>query len=139
MILRAHHMLCILGFRGRGYTRAFVENMSRIVDGLSSSPETAVEIVDHPDDICPPCPFIKETGCSEKGPQSEERVRKRDRDVLERLGLSPGASLPWSEVLNRIGDSISRDDIRELCHDCEWLSLGFCIEGLDNLREAQGD
>ena len=139
MIIRAHHMLCILGFRGKGYSRGFVENMSRIVDELSSSPGTAVEIVDSPDDICPPCPFIKETGCSEKGPQSEERVRKRDHDVLERLGLAAGAGLPWSEILDRISDSISPDDIRDFCHDCEWLSLGFCIEGLESLREGKRD
>lgn len=137
MILRAHHMLCILGFRGRGYSKAFVENMYQVVQKLHSLPETVVEMRDTPDHICVRCPFISEAGCSEKGPGSEERARKRDHDVMEKLGLATGTTLVWSEVLQKIGNLISSEHIRGFCYDCEWLSFGFCIEGLESLKESK--
>ena len=52
MILRAHHLICILGFRGLGYSKEYVANMSKIVGQLCSSPETLIQVVSKPDDIC---------------------------------------------------------------------------------------
>lgn len=54
MKLRAHHLICLLGFRGLGYSPEFVENMARIADQLRSFPHTVIEIVRRPDDICSP-------------------------------------------------------------------------------------
>lgn len=137
MILRAHHMLCILGFRGRGYSNAFVDNMSQIVGALHFFPETAVGITDRPDDICHFCPFFGDKGCTKRGPESEERARKRDQDVLDKLSLTAGSSLTWSHVLQNICDLTSREDMKTICHDCEWLLLDFCMQGFETLKKSK--
>lgn len=135
MILRAHHLICILGFRGLGYSKEYVANMSKIVGQLRSSPQTLIEIASRPDDICVPCPFLKEGGCHERGVESEEMVRNRDDAVLEKLNVLAGDMITWAEVENRIRSSISPEDLDRICHDCQWLPQGYCVAGLKRLRD----
>ena len=137
MILRAHHLICILGFRGLGYSTDYVANMSKIVGQLRSSPQTLIQVVSEPDDICAPCPFLREGGCREKGPESEEVVRNRDCAVMERLDVMAGDELTWAEVESRIRSSISPEDLDRICQDCQWLPLGYCTDGLKRLREQE--
>lgn len=134
MRLRAHHLICILGFRGLGYSKDYAANMSQIVAQLRSSPQTLIEITSQPDDLCFPCPFLKEGGCQERGPESEEVVRNRDLAVMARLGLMVGDKITWSGVEERIRSSISPDDLDEICGDCQWLPLGYCADGLKRLK-----
>ena len=135
MILRAHHLICILGFRGLGYSKEYVANMSNIVGQLRSCPETLIQVVSKPDDICAPCPFLKQGGCQERGLESEEVVRNRDHAVMEKLNMMAGDKVTWAEVENRIRSSISPEDLDWICHDCQWLPLGYCAEGLKRLRD----
>lgn len=133
MKLRGHHLLCLLGFRGLGYSPEFVENMSGIAQRLRSSPQTRIEIVRQPDDICTPCPFLGKKGCRDKGPNSEKRKIERDKDVMGRLNVETGDKLSWLEIRKRIRPSISPGDLDEICRDCEWLPQGYCAEGLKKL------
>ena len=135
MMLRAHHLICLLGFRGLGYSPEFLQDMIKIVFKLLSCPETLIEVISEPDDICTPCPFLKDGGCHEEGPQSEEIIKKRDRAVMMRLGLVSGDKVTWSAVEQRIRSSISRRDLEQICQDCQWLPLGYCEAGLERLRE----
>lgn len=139
MILRVHHLLCTLGFRGLGYSENFVENMSRLVDQLHSSPAALIEITDKPDDICLPCPFLGASGCQQKGSESEERVRNRDRAVIEKLGLTVGLRLSWAEIARKIGTLVNTGDLDKLCQECDWLPYGYCTEGLKNLKSRFRD
>jgi hypothetical protein len=134
MILRAHHLICLLGFRGLGYSDEFAANMSRIVEQLQSSPLTVVEIVREPDDICTSCPFIKDNACHHRGPQSEEAVRHRDLAAMAKLGLVSGDKLPWNGVVGRIRNRLNVEDLEQICLDCEWLPLGYCVEGIKALQ-----
>ena len=133
MKLRAHHLICLLGFRGLGYSPEFVENMAGIADQLRSSPQMLIEIVCQPDDICSSCPFLGDRGCQDKGPNSEKRRRGRDRAVIHRLNTKAGDKLSWLEIKKRIRPSISPRDLDEICQDCEWLPLGYCAQGLKEL------
>lgn len=135
MKLRAHHLICILGFKGLGYSQEYVDNMTKIVGQLRSSPESLVEIASKPDDICAPCPFLGEKGCQERGPESEELVRNRDLAVMERLNIVAGDKIAWAEVKERIRSSISPEDLADICQDCQWLAQGYCVEGLRGLRD----
>ena len=130
MRLRAHHLLCLLGFRGLGYSPEFVANMDGIAERLRSSPETLIEIVCQPDDICSSCPFFGEKGCEHKGPSSEKKRRGQDTAVIERLNIKAGEKLNWLEVRERIRRAISLQDLEKICQDCQWLPLGYCVEGL---------
>jgi len=50
--LRAHHLLCILTFAGKGYSPAFVANMAGVVARIGAG--EPIEVVAGPDDICAP-------------------------------------------------------------------------------------
>ncbi|MFQ5925586.1 MAG: DUF1284 domain-containing protein [Dehalococcoidia bacterium] len=139
MRLRAHHLLCLLGFRGLGYSREYVENMTLIADQLRSSLQTSIEVVSKPDDICSPCPFLGEKGCQQRGVESEERARGRDQDVMKRLNVVAGDKITWSDVEKRIRSSISPEDLGVICQNCQWLPQGYCVEGLERLKRRRRD
>ncbi len=134
MILRGHNLLCIQGFVGKGYSEAFTSNMSDAVDALRRDPSLEVTVVDAPDRLCSACPNLTGAGCALHGPGTERGIVHQDRDVLARLGLAPGATLPWGEVLERIRRSVAPDDLDAICGACPWLPLGHCKEGLAQLR-----
>ena len=136
MVLRGHHMLCLLGFRGLGYNEEFVRRMSWVKEHLSSAPQVAVEVTDAPDYVCLACPYLGVDGCQLQDADSERRTGEQDRAVMARLGVVRGDSLPWSEVLSRIRLAVASGDLDGLCPDCPWLALGYCKQGLDQLRET---
>ena len=51
MRIRAHHLLCILGFRGLGYDKRFVQNMERIVSAVRHNADLGLTLTDSCDDI----------------------------------------------------------------------------------------
>lgn len=133
--LRGHTLLCLQGFRGLGYSSGFVENLSRIHNELRTNNETPVEVLDTIDAVCEACPHeSRTTGCTLNGAQTEAAIQAQDRLVLKLLGLRPGESVTWKELLRRISIHVSGDDLPTICGQCRWLSLGYCSSGIDQLR-----
>ena len=136
--IRAHTLLCLQGFRGKGYSPEFVRNLSKIHGTLFENPETWVEVVDMPDAVCGACPHQEVSGCALNGPLSEEQMRLQDTHVLALLDLQAGSHVQWGEILNRIRVSVRGTSLPGICGQCRWLPLGFCREGIDRLREENG-
>ena len=130
--------LCLLGFRGSGYSEAFVARMSAIQAALQADPATRVQLVNAPDRICDACPNLAEAGCTLGGPTHEAHMRAHDGEVLRRLELEPGATLAWADVLARIGGRIRGADLDAICTTCPWLPLGVCRESVDALCGSPG-
>lgn len=130
--LRAHNLLCIQGFVGKGYSPEFVANMASVIAQLE--PDTAVTLLVEPDVLCAECPNLVDSGCALHGLGSELGIATQDRDVLARLGLEEGAVVAWSKILERIREHIAPDDLDEICGSCPWLPLGVCKAGLANLQ-----
>jgi hypothetical protein len=42
--------------------------------------------------------------------------------------------LPWGDILDRIRTSLTGESLTDICGQCRWLSLGYCREGIDQLR-----
>lgn len=135
MILRAHHLLCLLGFRGEGYSDDFAFNMSQVLLELRDSPLSMIQIATSPDCICELCPHLIEGACQQRGPQSEETIRHRDLAAMAKLGLVTGDELPWAGVEDRIRTRLKIEDFQHICGDCQWLPLGYCAEGLKALKD----
>ncbi len=127
MRIRAHNLLCIQGFVGKGYSPEFVANMTRVIEAL---PGSDVTVVDSPDALCEACPNLSGSGCTLHGNGTEESIVRQDRDVLGRLGLEAGEALAWNEILVRIRERVAPDDLDDICGKCPWLPLGHCREGL---------
>ena len=130
--IRAHHLLCILGFRGLGYSPQFVAVMGKVVKELSSDATLPIIVIAECDVICASCPHNRENECREKA-DSEQKVKAKDLAVLQRLGFETGTEMPAGKARQKIKESLSAKDIMEICPDCEWLGLGYCVEGLARL------
>lgn len=122
--LRGHHLLCLLGYRGKGYSESFCVNMTSIYETLRKEPDTVVEIVKGPDDICRAFPSDQHPHC-ENG-----SVYERDAAVLSQIGAGLGSRVRWSELCERVGIAVAPGDIRVLCASCRWQPLGLCEEGV---------
>jgi len=132
--VRAHNLLCLLGYRGRGYDERFVGEMTALHEVLRAHPETRLEIRTSPDRLCAACPNLRGGGCTLGGPGHEAHMRAHDEDVADRLALRPGDVVPWSVLLRRVAESIRGADLAAICTTCPWLSLGWCSEGVERVR-----
>ncbi|TVY10877.1 DUF1284 domain-containing protein [Paenibacillus cremeus] len=130
--LRGHHLLCLLGFRGMGYSAAFSANMTRVYNELRESPETTIALVQGPDDLCTCFPADGQYHCENRS------VAKHDEEVIRRLGLETGTRVPWSTVLERVRAAIAPEDINVLCVTCQWRSYGVCEAGVRTIRQGEG-
>ncbi|TJU92322.1 MAG: DUF1284 domain-containing protein, partial [Mesorhizobium sp.] len=63
--LRAHHLLCLLTYVGKGYSPAFTANYDKVVKRLGEG--EAVLIVSGPDAICAPMLDEREPHCLGEG------------------------------------------------------------------------
>ena len=136
--IRAHHLLCMLGFRGLGYSTVFVLNMRNVVDELRSNPDASLIVVSGPDVICAGCPHHEQGKCLREV-DSEEKCLALDLKILEQLHLEPGAHVSTSEARGRLREMITSEDMALLCSDCEWWPLGYCEQGLERLRSSSPD
>lgn len=130
--LRGHHLLCLLGYRGMGYSAAYAANMNAVHERLRTEPETTVALVEGADDLCSCFPADQPYHCD------SGTVSRRDALVLERLGLQPGQSLAWSELLRLLAEKVSPADLPAWCASCPWLPYGVCEEGVALVREGRG-
>lgn len=122
--LRGHHLLCLLGFRGMGYSEHFADNMKSVYERLRMEPDVLVEIVRGVDDLCCCFPSDQPNHCDQTG------VHTRDETVIEHLGLRVGERLPWEQILKRIRTNLEPRHVPLWCQGCPWLKYGVCEEGL---------
>ncbi len=127
--LRAHHLLCIHGFRGQGYSPLFVANMARLVDRLCANPRTQINLVSGADDVCSACPHMSDGVCW----RPDQKVDDLDLSVRTKLGLDDGFTGSWSSILDTIRDRIDPLRLEDVCGGCRWLDLDYCTNGLAKL------
>ncbi|MBX6352957.1 MAG: DUF1284 domain-containing protein [Thermoflavifilum sp.] len=130
--LRGHHLLCLLGYRGMGYSEAYAENMTRVHDQLRRRPETMVMLTAGPDDLCAHFPPDQPYHCQ------DANVHERDAAVLRRLGLRVGGVVAWGEIERRLAAQFVPEDIPRLCCTCPWLAYGVCEDGVRRIRAGEG-
>ncbi|TYP79705.1 DUF1284 domain-containing protein [Paenibacillus methanolicus] len=122
--LRGHHLLCLLGYRGMGYSAEYVKNMTNVHRRLLREPETECLIVEGPDQLCACFPADGDYHCESR------TVGERDALIIATLGLAVGQRLAWSEILARVAASVKPEDLNRICATCPWLAYGVCQEGV---------
>ena len=131
---RPHHLLCSLGFQGKGYSSAFVTNMAAIVDDRLRAPggnDVVIEITGETDDICAPCPRRRGTLC-----EVQPHIAALDARHARALGLFAGARLTWGEAKRRIRKRVPPEGLQHLCAGCQWLELGVCERAVAALHDS---
>ena len=130
--LRGHHLFCLLGYKGMGYSQEYVENMTVLHQSLRDDPETWVQLIEGPDQLCEKYPNSGEYHCQ------DQHIDKRDRVILEKLGLKIGQILKWKDIEDAIRKNVVPSDIEIVCETCSWRSFGVCEEGIENILQGIG-
>ncbi|RRI05494.1 DUF1284 domain-containing protein [Mesorhizobium tamadayense] len=126
--LRAHHLLCLLTYVGKGYSPAFTANYDKVVRRLGEG-ETVL-IVSGPDDICAPLLSEPEPHCLRGS--AAERDQLAARDVGELLGrpIEDGARFSLDTArLATMRKAFSSGQTRQACLGCEWSDLCSAVAG----------
>jgi len=114
--LRGHHLLCLKGFQGYGYSEDFTKNMTEI-NFLRKQDSTTVSLTNSPDDICRACPNLKD-GICENIPQNE-RIIFMDNQVLSHLDdKKEYNALELFDKTDLIFNT--KESVGEICSNCMW-------------------
>lgn len=120
--LRAHHLLCMLTYVGKGYTPGFTVNYDRVAARLNAGEE--IEVVSGPDEICAPLLTDPDAHCFSKS------VMRRDAKALADLGYLLGETVtvhhrvnPNGAFVERLRSGFRQGTLRAACAGCEWANL----------------
>lgn len=128
--LRGHHFLCVLTYRGEGYTPAFVANMTTRVEAIRAG--APVLLTEGPDDICngftDACRAMCDHDCTARETASMDRLAHEAVAKVLGRDLIAEASLTADEIA-MLRQAYKQKTIRAACADCSWKS--FCDEIAD--------
>ena len=120
--LRAHHLLCLLTYVGKGYSPAFTANYDGIADRLSQGED--ILIVSGPDDVCAPLLDEAEPHCLRESAVERDWLAAADVEELLARPIRVGARLDLdAAILARMRQAFSAGLVRKACGGCEWNEL----------------
>ncbi|MFA5864019.1 MAG: hypothetical protein WC975_04950 [Phycisphaerae bacterium] len=118
--IRPHHLMCMSCFYGtaRNHNKPLVpipgDNLFEAIAAIHRNPEIPITLIPGPCDICPPCALLHPAAnlCI-GGMAMALRDQKKDLDVLKRLDLKYGDTLPARELYRRLYAQIA--STTEIC------------------------
>lgn len=118
--IRAHHLFCLKGFQGYGYSEKFVDNMRQLKELVEHNCDLEVEIVNQTDFICGGCPHSVGGVCNLNGNSGQE-IKQMDDTVLAKLNMQPGIKVSAPEIFQQVEEIFkTRYDLTGICLDCRW-------------------
>lgn len=121
--LRAHHLLCVLTYVGKGYDAMFVANYNAIAAHIAAGER--VRIVAGPDDVCAPlCHGDTAPHCL--GRRSAQRDQRAARDLEPLMGRSIVAGVRFrlhGARLAHLRRAFAQQHVRAACRGCQWHAL----------------
>lgn len=131
ILLRPHHLLCTQDYEGRGYSEAFVRNMSSAVQRIRTNPDLKVRITFAADSLCAFCPNLADSGAC----RDQEKVLAFDQGVAHALGLQE-KGYKCQDLMHRFHEKMNADPelLRRICGSCSWYENSACEE---NIREGK--
>jgi len=120
--LRPHHFLCLQGYRGYNYNQTQKTSWDNISSYLKQYPDADIVILSGKDDLCQKCPNDGkgQTSCR------EDNVSNLDEKVKNLIGIETGKTYKYSDILNRVKQTITSDIHENLCKTCAWWQKGMC-------------
>jgi len=115
--IRPHHLMCMSCFYGDRMEKLEPikeDNLFEAIDAIHKNPDIPVTLVPGCCMICPPCShYDPETNLCLGGKSMALRDQKKDLDVLQKLGLKYGDSLPARKLYERLYERIP--STRDIC------------------------
>jgi uncharacterized protein len=116
--IRAHHILCIHGFQGLGYSKDFTRNMTIICEKIQKNPPFFIKIIIEADSICKYCPNLSDGVCNLER-DSLKLISSMDLLVLKSLNIESGAVIS-SAQLKTLAGGLTPKKVEKICGDCSW-------------------
>ncbi|MBM7650136.1 hypothetical protein JOC78_003120 [Bacillus ectoiniformans] len=136
-IIRGHHLLCVHGFEGMGYSSEFIQTMTSIVNDIrNNEKDFFIKVTASIDEACLSCPNRREAICN-AAEGSQDHVVTLDQNVISHLGLIEGESYRKSFLVEQTAKNVEPDDLDRLCENCSWLQSGVCKEGIRKLKKQE--
>jgi len=143
--IRPHHLMCMSCFYGarmENLAPIQEDNLFEAIDAIQKNPEIPVTLVAGCCMICPPCSHYEpETNLCLGGRSMALRDQKKDLDVLQKLGLQYGDTLPARKLYELLYERIP--STRDICgygdgevRAPEWSICGD-PEGKETYRKAR--
>ena len=130
LTLRPHHLLCLHGFHGYGYTKEFIQNMYEVLQKLISNPNQLVSLHIGFDIICNACTDKNRSICV----HPDSLTNKIDKRLLHQLKSKRLKRIPLTQLLILLYKNIQARRLHRICRSCKWQELGFCITGFKEKR-----
>ncbi len=122
--LRGHHFLCMLTFRGLGYSAEFTANMASKIARIKAG--APVILVEGPDDICAGMTkaCINATGhdCRMADILAMDVTARNAVETVLKRNLQISAKVTQTE-LSLLRAAFTNGTIREACAGCSWFEL----------------
>ncbi|GAA2699399.1 hypothetical protein GCM10009865_05360 [Aeromicrobium ponti] len=115
-----------------GYSKEYVENMTRLHQTLRNNSKTWIQLVKGPDQLCEKYPNSGEYHCQ------HDNIYERDSAILEKMELKIGQILKWEDIESHIQKYVVPSDIQTVCETCSWRLYGVCEEGIQEILEGKG-
>ena len=143
--IRPHHLMCMSCFYGARMDKLAPikeDNLFEPIDVIQNNPDVPVTLVAGCCMICPPCShYDPETNFCLGGRSMALRDQKKDLDVLQKLGLKYGDTLPAQRLYELLYERIP--STRDICgygdgeaRAREWSICGD-PEGKETYRKAR--
>ncbi|MCF6092531.1 DUF1284 domain-containing protein [Microaerobacter geothermalis] len=136
--LRGHHLLCIHGFQGAGYSPEFIEKMREVVaDIRNHDVDFPIKVIVGLDETCQVCPnadLVQNLCIANEG--SQDHVVSMDTRAIQFLDLEPNQTYMKNDLVRRTKERVKPGDLDHLCEGCSWLEYGYCKDGLERLRNT---
>jgi hypothetical protein len=116
LTLRPYQLPCLVCAIGEGSGARSNEKLKPVPEAIRGNPDIPVTLVCNVGDV-----FVyQDPGPKDDSPGSADFNRKRDLEVLQRLDLPPGITLPARIILHRLWDRI--ESMSGICDDEEVTS-----------------
>jgi uncharacterized protein len=125
IIIRAHHLLCMQGFQGYGYSKDFERHMEMIITFLNSNPSTEIQIITYVDEICSKCPYRVEGKCAK-----DRGIERIDNFVLEFTAIEENQIYSFDNAIKIVNNDLDHNDVMIICDKCSWKNK--CLFFLEN-------
>ncbi|HHY00246.1 MAG TPA: DUF1284 domain-containing protein [Methanothermobacter sp.] len=116
--IRAHHLLCMQGFQGFGYSKEFTANMAKITEKVLQNHSSFIKIVNGADSICECCPHYNKGICTVES-SSPNVIMFMDSLVLQNLKIEEGSIVSATQI-SSITKKLDGQTVNEICGNCSW-------------------
>jgi uncharacterized protein len=122
--LRGHHFLCMLTYRGFGYSADFTANMTAKISLIRGG--AAVVLIDGPDDICAgmskACTHATGHDCRANDIVEMDHTAKAAVETMLARNLTDPAPLELAD-LEKLRSAFAAGSIRAACKGCSWYEV----------------